>query len=284
MNALKAASRVFTADKVIENRLLNVLGAQVLRTVIARAMHLSRSTTIAFPHRPLREALDRDGVLVWPAFLSQERFDALARECEQLADDPSRMQSRMSGPNACRKALVRDSGEDATRELRRFLDEDRLRNLLQAAERRDVGNLLDVAEIEDLVQGTAGSGEDPQSQWHSDIFFASHKAWFYLTDVTLAHGPLAFVSGSHRLSLPQLASEYAHSTSLGPGVDRSRRIRPAEMEALKARERIIEVARNTLVVANTCGYHRRLQGEEGRRRLSIHIELRANPFRALWNV
>jgi hypothetical protein len=44
--------------------------------------------------------------------------------------------------------------------------------------------------VRSLTQGEDTGGQDPQTELHSDIYFTSHKAWFYLTDVTLASGPL----------------------------------------------------------------------------------------------
>ena len=38
---------------------------------------------------------------------------------------------------------------------------------------------------------------------------------------------------------------------------------------------------NTLVIADTHGFHRRLMGEAGEKRLSLHASLRGNPF-AIW--
>jgi hypothetical protein len=37
--------------------------------------------------------------------------------------------------------------------------------------------------------------------------------------------------------------------------------------------------RNTLVLANTCGYHARSVGEPGASRRSLHKEYRYNPFK-----
>lgn len=278
MNVLRAASRIFTADKVVQNRLLNVLGAQVVRSVVARAMHLSRQTVVDHSLSERCNALERDGILVWEDFLPVSTFQDLEKECHRLLREESQFVARQSGPNTSRKAMVSSLSPAASTALRQFLLDQRLRALLQAAERRPLRDLLDVAELEELIQGQATS-VDPQSQPHSDIFFASHKVWFYLTDVDRAAGPFAFIPGSHRLSATRLLHVYSHSVRLGDGVDPSRRIGHDEMEVLGPHERIMTVPRNTLVVANTCGYHRRLQGEPGRRRLSIHIELRSDPFR-----
>ncbi len=111
---------------------------------------------------------------------------------------------------------------------------------------------------------------------HSDIFFNTHKAWLYLRDVDTEIGPLVFVKGSHRLSLGQLGYLYQESVSRAKG---SRRITPDELERLGLEETVLVCKANTLVIANTCGYHRRLRGEPGRERLALHWSVRLNPFR-----
>ena len=47
-----------------------------------------------------------------------------------------------------------------------------------------------IACLEHLIQGPAHESVDPESELHSDIFFTTHKVWFYLSDVRLESGPL----------------------------------------------------------------------------------------------
>ena len=50
---------------------------------------------------------------------------------------------------------------------------------------------------EHVVQGPADE-EDREASLHSDIFYSTHKAWLYLTDVEEKDGPLVFVRRSHK--------------------------------------------------------------------------------------
>jgi hypothetical protein len=59
---------------------------------------------------------------------------------------------------------------------------------------------------------------------------------------------------------------------------KSRRVTPEELESRGLEETVFTVKANTLVVANVCGYHRRLKGVPGRRRLGVHFSHRRNPF------
>jgi hypothetical protein len=185
----------------------------------------------------------------------------------------------MSGPNRDARVPVRSIELGRLPGLARFLDCSRLRGLLEGAERRRLDDLVQYAKIEQLTQGEETGRQDPQTELHSDIYFTSHKAWFYLTDVTLASGPLTFIKGTHLLTPSRLYGVYEHSVRMKPGDDPSRRLRPGEIASLPEATVALCPA-NTLVVANTCGYHARRQGVAGQQRCSIHLEVRArNPFR-----
>ncbi|HYE73615.1 MAG TPA: hypothetical protein VEF04_09790, partial [Blastocatellia bacterium] len=147
--------------------------------------------------------------------------------------------------------------------------------LMQAAEKRAACPDYAIRNIERLSQGPINPQQDPESVLHSDIFFNSHKSWLYLTDVELEHGPLVFVKRSHRLSLKQLKFVYQESCHENRG---SRRITQDELKSLGLEETVFTCPKNTLVIANTLGYHRRLRGEPGRVRYALHMQLRTNPF------
>jgi Phytanoyl-CoA dioxygenase (PhyH) len=271
--------RIFSADKVVESRLLNALGAQVLRAVAARSLYASRRVRPTAAVSTKLEELRRTGIGIWPDFLPRSNFDDLRRECWELVDTQREsFTARRSGSNTDARVRVRDIDRHLVPNLLRFLAEPRLNEMLEAAEKRPLGDLSAIARIEHLTQGPADGSEDSQTRLHSDIFFSSHKVWFYLSDVEEADGPLVFVERSHRLAPRQLCYLYYDSWTRSEDSDPSRRVQPREVEGRGFRESVFTCPKNTLVVANTCGYHRRLQGEAGRDRLSIHLELRANPF------
>ena len=274
-----SVSRIFSADKMVRSKTLNLLGVQVFRAVAARTLYNRVPASIEDDLSEKCDELEREGLLVWPDFLPSHEFESILRECHNLLNGSSNFRSRNSGPNTDSRLPVKSIDADVIPVTNRLLTDRRLKLILAAAERRDIDDLASLAKIEHLTQGTGEEGLDPQTQLHSDIFFNSHKVWFYLTDVTAEHGPLCFVKRSHRITPRQLLHIYTHSWKIGDEDDRSRRVTPAEMAKNAFDETTLICRRNTLVIANTCGYHRRRQGKAGRQRLAIHLELRAkNPF------
>ncbi|WP_045837148.1 phytanoyl-CoA dioxygenase family protein [Hyphomicrobium sp. 99] len=270
----------FSDKKIVESKPLNLLGLQVLRSVGARFVHRCRHIPIEPSVKDKVRQVERNGIVLWHDFLSGDHFNALRAECMDLPGS-SRPGSyvRDSGPN--RDARIRVSDLDLTLvpALVRFLNDFRLRALFEGAERRRLGDLGQYAKIERITQGEKTEKRDPQTELHSDIYFTSHKAWFYLTDVTMASGPLTYVEHTHQLTPNRLYRVYEHSTTMKPGDDPSRRVNSRERASLP-KATVVVCPANTLVVANTCGYHARLQGVAGQERCSIHIEVRAKrPFR-----
>jgi hypothetical protein len=129
---------------------------------------------------------------------------------------------------------------------------------------------------------------DPQAALHADTFHPTAKLWLFLTDVGPDDGPFIFVPGSHQLNKQRLEWEYRqsisarddcrHHHSLG-----SFRIDAAELKALGYADPIImAVPANTLVIANTFGFHQRAPSLRSTVRVELHGGLRRNPF-IPWN-
>jgi hypothetical protein len=277
---LRPLGRVFSGDKVIDNTLLNLLGAQVARTVAARMIYSLRSVKVDPSVAAQVAEFQREGVVVLPGFLPPDRFEGVRQEFARLASHQDTAKIVTAGPNRLEGLRIRDFGRDRLPFIHGFCDDARLRAIARAAERRPVGDLSSCTERECLTQGAGTDQEDPQTILHSDIFFNTFKAWFYLEDVGIEDGPLVFVKGSHRLNPTSLFFTYQHSCRRDRSSDPSRRITARERDRLGLEESILTCAKNTLVIVNTCGYHRRLQGQPGRTRHALHLFLRADPFMA----
>ena len=274
-NLLQQIAYVFSNSKTIERPRANKLGLQLARTTLARMVYRSR-----VPHTPLsvREevrTLQREGLLIIPNFLPQPTFKHVAGRAAALWDrEQSRIHKVPNGPNTLHVLSRREV--PLAKDLPEFFTHPRLCAILESAERRRGVFERAYQAVELLVQGPI-SGHDPETDLHSDTFYTIHKVWLYLSDVTLDSPPLVYVKRSHFLSTTLLAGVYRESCASNIG---SRRITPQEFETMQLEETVVTCPRNTLVIANTFGYHRRLAGKPGQTRFALHVALRdGTPFR-----
>jgi hypothetical protein len=110
------------------------------------------------------------------------------------------------------------------------------------------------------------------------------KAWLFLTDVAEDEAPLTYVPGSHRLTPARLAWEKGKSATVAAEGDRlsqrgSFRISMDQLSemALPA-PRKFAVRTNTLVVADTFGFHARGTADRPTVRVELWAYRRRSPF------
>lgn len=274
----RALTRILSDDKTIESAWLNAVGIQPFRAVTARALDAMTPAIVdASTHESVRTLAD-DGILVIRDFLAAQRFRDLVEECNSLEKCQARTLRSESGPNTLRHRPLDDTTAAGLPALHGFLNDSRLNAILRAVEKWPWRPLHEYARLQSITYaaGDPDRGDDPQTHLHADVFHCSHKLWLYLDEVTDADGPLAFVKGSHRLRWAHLRSMYRAACRRSAAADRSRRIPLSEQDGLHAE--VITCPANTLVIANVCGYHRRLQGRAGAQRRAITISLRNNPF------
>lgn len=267
--------RLASADKLVASRTLNLFGGQLLRILVAHGLHRALR---AKPHRTLAahcEELDRNGILKIEDFLDRNLFErvqalALAR-IEDLAIPRA---THHHGPTIVEHLALDELPEVDRAALEPWLNHDDLLSIVRWAERRRIDAQHGAMILERVRFGEPGR-HDPETVLHSDIFFPTHKVWLYLSDVSAEDGPLVYVERSHRLSLARLSREYDNSIR---DQALSRRISSEELAELGLRERSFAVPGNTLVIADTSGYHRRSVANQPRQRLALHMSFRFNPF------
>ena len=262
--------RVPTAAKVVDSALLNRLGVQVLRAAVAHRIHDAREVPLRGAASDAQLAtLDDEGVLAIEGFLPASTFAAVREAGLELLAQPEPTVHRHGRNRVLQHKVGADAGA-----LDLLFDHPVVRDLFDWGERVKVDFARGLRAVEELRQGEEAGG-DPETELHSDIFFPTHKAWLYLDDVTRASAPFVYVKGSHKMPVARLSYEYRDSCS---GNLRSRRVSKAELERRDMVESAFEVPANTFVIANTCGYHRRLMGSPGARRRGVHMSHRRNPF------
>lgn len=129
-----------------------------------------------------------------------------------------------------------------------------------------------------------GQQHDPQTEWHADTFHSTGKAWLFLHDVGLQDGPFAYVPGSHNPTPQRLLWESTQSQHAAQHPNRlhskgSFRASEADLQTMGFGEPVVgAVKANTLVVADTSGFHRRTPSPTSTVRVEIYLSLRRNPY------
>ncbi|MBT9595283.1 MAG: phytanoyl-CoA dioxygenase family protein [Vitreoscilla sp.] len=135
------------------------------------------------------------------------------------------------------------------------------------------------------VQTHATLGDrDPQTHLHADTFHPTMRAWYFLTDVGNDDSPFCYVPGSHRLTPARLAWEHERSLR-GPGQgDRhaargSAHIDRNHLAALGlGHPARLPVPANTLIVADTFGFHKQARARRPTMRIEVWARDRPRPF------
>jgi hypothetical protein len=138
--------------------------------------------------------------------------------------------------------------------------------------------------VQTVVSRVGEYDADPQEALHADSFHSSLKAWLFLNPVDADAGPFCYVRGSHRFTPERLAWEHRRSLAAPLAIDRlsargSPRVSEQDLSAMKLNgATAIAVPANTLVVADTVGFHARGPSLHPGERLEIWSYLRRNPF------
>jgi hypothetical protein len=276
---LFTGAKSFADNPILGSESLNRAGLHVWRLRIAHALTRWRRKRLAkrVP-RDLREQIDRDGFVVVENFLPGEDFAQLQ---QAVLNTELECRAHQQGNTITRRVAIGPELQRRVPALARLLRSGRWRNLIAyAASTRSRPFYY----IQTISGGVADGPEDPQVELHSDTFHPSLKAWLFLTDVGEDERPLTYVAGSHRLSAERIAWEQRKSVGVLRRGDRlsqrgSFRIRPDELDELGLPQPTrFCVPANTLVIADTCGFHARASADKPTIRVELWAYCRRNPF------
>ncbi|WP_158601879.1 phytanoyl-CoA dioxygenase family protein [Pararobbsia silviterrae] len=278
--AIFSQSKSFRDNPVIGSTRLNTMGLHLFRRRLAARMGARRRAQLASRITAEdRAAIDRDGYIVKRDFLDPQTFAALRDEILGLQTH-------------AREAVIGDT-------LTRLIPLD-VWNLRKVPTTRTV---LEGPDFNDLfayagsfkrrprlfvqtvfTQVLKDAPPDVQSFFHSDTFHPTVKAWLYLDDVDPASCPFTYVPGSHLANRRRLAWErrvsFDAATSADPlTAEGSLRVTEAELARLGYAPPVsLAVGANSLVIADTSGFHKRATSADQARRISIWAYSRSNPF------
>ncbi|MFT3989242.1 phytanoyl-CoA dioxygenase family protein [Aestuariivirga sp.] len=277
--ALASGAKSFRDNKVIGSPTLNRWGLHRARVKLAHDLAWSRRRRLAARVSDEdRAAFDRDGFVVKENYLPTEEFSRL-REQVFAFEGPAR--EMVQGDTITRRLALDPKALSAMPAVRALLARPDWRGLLRYVGSFDQEPLH---YIQTILSHVREGVPDPQTNIHADTFHPSVKAWLFLTDVAKDEGPFVYVPGSHRMTAERLDWETGMSLKAADNPDRysargSFRVGPDDLARMKLPSpRTFAVPANTLVVADTVGFHARGFSARPSRRVEIWSFGRRNPF------
>jgi hypothetical protein len=273
---LLTGAKSFADNPLIGNAKLNAHGLHIARVRLAHTLAARRRQKLArrIPQED-RDAFNRDGFILRRNFLPAPLFQTLLDEVSHYRGHAREM---IQGDTITRRIAVSPARLPSMAQVMAL---PAFKALIRFAWSFDAEPIVYVQTI--LSHAIAGPA-DPQGALHADTFHPTVKAWLFLTDVTPDDGPFTYVPGSHRATPARLAWEKAMSLRAASSPDKmtrrgSFRIAAEDLPGLGLPPPLaLPVPANTLIVADTHGFHARGPSTRPSRRVEIWAYGRRNPF------
>jgi hypothetical protein len=276
---LASGQKSFRKNPLLGSAALNRRGLHVARTKLAASMSGWRRSRLAARVDAADVAsYDRQGFLIKRDFLPPAQFAALKNDLEARR---LRSWERREGATVTRRVSLDRPDIAGRAPLEALLEDRRMFDLLRYAAGCGGEPLV---HIQTVIAEPDPSRPDPQNTLHMDTFHSTAKAWLYLQDVNLDDGPLLYVPGSHRMTPERLAWERELSVHAAQHDDPeiaagSFRVDKPMLGRLGYDAPVaMTVPANTLVVADTHGFHARGVSDRPTMRSEVYASLRRNPF------
>jgi hypothetical protein len=276
---LFTGAKSFERNPLIGSRLLNRWDLHATRVAVAHRLARARRRKLAcLISAADREAFDRDGFVCRENFLPPDNFAALVTEIKAYRGP---LREIAEGDTILRKIALDRGTLTRLPALAGLLQSHDWRGLVRYA---GGSNAEPVVWVQSIQRHACSGPPDPQTELHADTFHPTIKAWLFLTDVAEYSGPFTYVLGSHRLTPERLAWERrmglaARQSTNAETRQGSFRIDASELAALGlGPPRALAVPANTLVVADTFGFHARGPSPSPSLRVEIWAYGRRSPF------
>ncbi len=275
--------KFFARNPVIGSRWLNERGLHTARVATAcRLAEMRRRRLARLVSDDDRQRFDRDGFIIKRNFLPPDVFADLLDQVKSLRAPAREM---VEGDTLTRHIALDPAVLDRAPAARRLLDMPAFRGLLSYAGSSTAAPMV---YLQTIFSGVVAGLPDPQTDLHTDTFHPTVKAWLFLSDVAEDGMPFVYVPGSHRLTPQRLDWErrmsiaasrqpYGNGERLPHRLVRA--VTPDDLAAMGLPgPRKIAVPANTLVVADTFGFHARGPSAQPTARVEIWAFGRRNPF------
>ena len=279
-NFFKLTSSIFSDIKFIDNYFLNLLGLHIFRILVAHFFFSIRTFLFFSNLTEEQKTLRKNGIIIIENFFPNTKFESIKNEFNNCKNYDG---TDLEIPDGDSLWIRRKFGRKQYPKLpntKDFVLNQKILDLVSAGEARKVS--FDAVWF-DQVSHVNSKTIDSQKELHTDIFYNNHKVFYFLSEVKDEDGPLNVAIGSHRFSIKRLWFEYKKSNSFDKDQKKeelgSFRVTEKDFSFLKLDNFKAIVPANSLVIVNTCAFHRRGDSSIGSKRSALFLQFRSNPFR-----
>lgn len=276
---LFSTAKSFKGNPVIGSNLLNRMGLHVIRVIFSHGIMKFRMSLLSFSiPRSIQEEYYKKGYILLENVLPETEFHSLRKESHDIR---SNIRECIQGDTLTQRIHLNQSNASQTTEINHFLSQNNIIKLFKFTAGK---NHRPISHIQ-VIKNKYVEGEyDPQKYLHSDTFHPTMKYWYFLQDVGQDMAPFTYVEGSNKLTWKRIKWEYKksihiHKETTSYSKNGSFRVEESELAALGLSEpKQICVSKNTLVIVNTFGFHKRGEATSKSLRAEIWGMSRTNPF------
>jgi len=277
---------VFSKQKMFDTTLGNLLGLQIFRIAVARASLTFRRMRCPERGNPYLRTLIREGYCAIEDFLPGEEFERVCSEFERsMSGEAKGISVEVDKFHISTKSVAFSLADKdkypAT--IRSFLDNPACMAIFKGHEGRVGDGFYRRGSFRSWFQRAftdltrRPTEEESNSDLHTDTFHTLTKGFFYLKDVDVHNAAFTFVPRSHRLSRRRLLFEYWNSIGRK---SQAPRVSDQELTRMGLKAQPMAFRANTLVIANTFGFHGRgMFSRADVTRDIVKLDYRSHPFR-----
>ena len=276
-------AKFFGNNPVIGSYRLNKFGLHLFRTILSYSIYKFKQK-LFFSHVMSAEDkvfFNENGYLIKENFLPHDEFASLTKEIDNYQGN---YRSIIEGTTLTERAFLT---EDILKKLPILYNFLTRKNFLSFSRYTSARHERPLAYIEKVTQHHFNIRKnDPQQDMHKDTFHPTVKTWLYISDATDKNGPFIYVPQSHKLTKERLKWEYNLSL-LKSSPDQNKkttkggafRISAEDLKTISSKEPMrMCVKKNTLIIADTFGFHCRGKASKSETRTALWTSSRVNPF------
>ena len=276
--ALLSGASSFIDNPVLGSKVFNQAGLHAWRVKTAAQLAKYRRAKLAkYLSKAELSFFENNGFIVKENFLPEDTFALLEQELLS-AELPAR--ETLQGNTVTRRIPLDYQTLPQLPHATQLIAQSHFQHLINYVGSFKVQPML---YVQSILSHVRVANEDPQTSLHADTFHSSVKAWLFLTDVVEDEGPFVYVPSSHQLTSARLAWEKQRSIDIANADQMSARgsfrVSDAELTQLGLpAPKAFAVKKNTLVVADTFGFHARGKSSRPSTRIEVWAFARRNPF------